>query len=48
MIAAYAKLILEDDTFSFENVPQRYQARVREYLLEQGYDERGNKIDSGK
>ncbi len=44
MIEAYAKLILEDATFSFENVPKRYQTRVREYLLEQGYDEQGNKL----
>lgn len=45
MIMAYCVLIIEDDEFTFDMVPKRYQKRVREKLAKMGLDENGDPIE---
>ena len=44
MIMAYCVLIIEDETFTFEMVPKRYKAKVKEKLAKMGLDENGDPI----
>lgn len=45
MIMAYCVLIIEDETFTFEMVPKRYQARVKATLAKMGLDQNGDPIE---
>lgn len=45
MVMAYVVLIINDDTFAFDMVPKRYQAKVKAMLLKMGLDENGDPIE---